>query len=70
MPKKKQGATTFEGGEGATASVTVEPRHSVSPRKPDPNWVLRERKRKARNPRDKRRRRANEDISWEGYKAK
>jgi hypothetical protein len=64
MPrKKKQGATTFEGGEGATASVTVK---AKTVRKPDPAWVEMQKARKDK--RDKRKRRPNEDISWEGYK--
>jgi hypothetical protein len=65
MPrKKKQGATTFEGGEGATASVTVK---AKTVRKPDPAWVEMQKGYKA-NKRDKRKRRPNENISWEGYK--
>lgn len=63
---KKQGATTFEGGEGATAAVTVE-RKKVE-RKPDPHWVEKQKRLKKKNPKDKRKRHATEDISWEGYK--
>lgn len=64
--KKKQKATTFEGGEGATAEVVVKKR--TSHRKPDPAWVEKQKRDKKNNKRDKRKRRANEDISWEGYK--
>jgi hypothetical protein len=64
MRKKKQSMTTFEGGEGATASTTVEKKKTV--RKPDPHWVEMQKNRKDK--RDKRKRRPNEDIVWEGYK--
>lgn len=60
MAKKKQGATTFEGGEGATASVTVNPKKKPAPRKAgksDP--ALRQKKK-----------RPNSDFSWTGYKKK
>ena len=63
MAKKKQGATTFEGGEGATAQVTVK---TKPVRKPDPHWVEMQKARKDK--RDKRKRRPNEDVVWEGYK--
>jgi hypothetical protein len=64
MPrKKKQAMTTFEGGEGATASATVKPKTT---RKPDPAWVEMQKGRKDK--RDKRKRRPNEDVRWEGYK--
>lgn len=68
MRKKKQGATTFEGGEGATASVTVEPKKKVE-RKPDPHFVEMQKEHKKRHKRDKRKMHPNEDISWQGYKA-
>jgi hypothetical protein len=63
MAKKKQTMTTFEGGEGATAHVTVK---AKTVRKPDPHWVQMQKARKDK--RDKRKRRPNEDIVWEGYK--
>lgn len=65
MPKKKkQGATTFEGGEGATANVTVEKPKFI--RKPDPAFVEKQKERKDK--RDRKKRRANDDVVWEGYK--
>jgi hypothetical protein len=68
MRKKKQSMTTFEGGEGATAHVTVAKNTSPAKtvRKPDPHWVEMQKARKDK--RDKRKRRPNEDIVWEGYK--
>jgi hypothetical protein len=62
--KRKQGATTFEGGEGATASVTVK---AKTERKADPAYTEMK-KASARDKRNKRKVRANENISWEGYK--
>lgn len=56
--KKKQGASTFEGGEGATAAVTVVKKKGQAPRmanKGDPQ--LRQKKRH------------NQDLRWSGVQA-
>jgi hypothetical protein len=59
MPRKKQAMTTFEGGEGATASVTVvkkskQPAPRVSSKK-DP--AMRQKKR------------YNQDLRWSGVRS-
>lgn len=59
MPRKKQAMTTFEGGEGATASVTV----GKKPKQPAP------RMKSKLDPRMRRKKRFNEDIRWSGVPA-